>query len=125
AAATNGAADMRHAPDALLICNEHKAVPVREAVRCFEIISIALNEVRLAVTILVPQQRQISSSLFCNNDIVIGRNEQSAAMVQPRDKRRGCDCPAYGMSRDRLAATRSLFGGGRFSALMIKRLPNS
>src|SRR5262245_42094914 len=82
---------MRHAPDALLICNEHKAVPVREAVRCFEIISIALNEVRLAVTILVPQQRQISSSLFCNYDIVIGKNEQSAGVLQPRDKRRGCE----------------------------------
>jgi hypothetical protein len=45
AAATNGAADV--GPDAFLICNEHKAVPVREAVRCFEVIGIALNEVAL------------------------------------------------------------------------------
>src|SRR5215475_7010973 len=33
-----------------------------------------------------PQQRQISSPLLCNNDIVIGKNEQSARMLQPRDK---------------------------------------
>src|SRR5262245_61915705 len=71
---------MRHAPDALLICNEHKAVAVREAVRCFEIISIALNEVRLAVTILVPQQRQKSRPRLGNNDIVIGKNEPAARM---------------------------------------------
>src|SRR5262249_23640825 len=44
---TDCAANMWHAPDALLICNEHKAVPVREAVRCFEVVGIALDEVRL------------------------------------------------------------------------------
>jgi hypothetical protein len=27
-------------------------------------------------------------------------------------------CPAYGMTSERLAATASLFGGGKFSALM-------
>jgi hypothetical protein len=81
ATATDCAADMRHAPDALLICNEHKAVPVREAIRCLEVISITLNEVRLAVTILIPQQRQIPGPLLRNNDIVIGEDEQAARML--------------------------------------------
>src|SRR6516164_4149987 len=31
-------------------------------------------------------------------------------------------CPAYGMTRDRLAATGSLLGGRKFSALIRKRL---
>ena len=48
AAAAHCAADMRHAPDTLLIGNEHKAVPVGEAVRCLEVVSIALDEIRLA-----------------------------------------------------------------------------
>src|ERR1700730_18126278 len=82
---------MRHAPDALLICNEHKTIPVREAIRCLEVVSIAFDVIRLPITILVAQQRQISSSLFCNNDIVIGKNEQSAGMLQPRHKRLGCE----------------------------------
>src|ERR1700730_3684323 len=82
---------MRYAPDALLICDEHKTVPVREAIRCLEVVSIAFDEIRLPITILVPQQRQISSSLFCNNDIVIGKNEQSAGILQPRDKWRDCE----------------------------------
>jgi hypothetical protein len=34
-------------------------------------------------------------------------------------------CPAYGITRDRLAAIGPLFGGGRFSGFMRKRLPNS
>jgi hypothetical protein len=87
--ATDCAAYMRHAPDALLICNEHKAVPVRETIRCLEVVSIALDEVRLAITILIPQQRQMPGPLFRNNDIVIGQNEQSARMLQARDKWRG------------------------------------
>jgi hypothetical protein len=82
---------MRHAPDAHLIYNEHKAVPVGEAIRCLEVVSIALDKIRLAITILVAQQRQISGPLFCNNDIVIGKNEQSARMLQARDKCRGCE----------------------------------
>ena len=72
---------MRHAPDTLLIGNEHKAVPVGEAVRCLEVVSIALDEIRLAVTVLVPQQCQVSGPLFCNNDIIIGKNQQSARML--------------------------------------------
>jgi hypothetical protein len=42
------------------ICNQHKAFPVGEAIRGLEVVSIALDVVGLAVTILVPQQRQIS-----------------------------------------------------------------
>src|SRR6476659_2243195 len=51
------AAYMGHMPDALLICNKHKAIPVGEAIRGLEVVSVAFNVVRLAVTILVPQQR--------------------------------------------------------------------
>ena len=80
---------MRHAPDALLICNEHKAVSVGEAIRGLEVVSIALDVVRPAITILVPQQRQISGLLLSNNDIVIGKNKQSARMLQACDKWRG------------------------------------
>jgi len=72
ATGTQCAAYMRHAPYALLICDEHKAVPVREAIRGFEIVSIAFDVVRLAITILVPQQRQMPGLLLSNNDIVIG-----------------------------------------------------
>ena len=57
ATATDCAAYMRHAPDALLICNEHKAIPVGETIRCLEVVSIALNEVSFAIAILVSQQR--------------------------------------------------------------------
>jgi hypothetical protein len=91
ATSTDCAAHMRHAPDALLICNEHKTVPVREAVRCLEVVGIALDEVSLAIAILVPQERQISGPLFCDNDIVIGKNEQSTWMLEARDEWRGCE----------------------------------
>jgi hypothetical protein len=40
-----------------------------------------LNEVDLAVAILVPQQRQISGLLLGNDDVVVGKNEQSARML--------------------------------------------
>jgi hypothetical protein len=66
---------MRHAPDALLICDEHEAVPVREPIRCLEVVGIALDEVSLAVTVRVPQQRQMSRPLFCDDDIVVGKHE--------------------------------------------------
>src|SRR5438094_776404 len=82
---------MRHAPDALLVCNEHKAVPVGEAIRCLEVVGIAFDVIRLPITILVPQQRQVSGLLLRNNDIVIGKDEQSARMFQARDKWRGCE----------------------------------
>jgi hypothetical protein len=87
--ATDCAAYMRYAPDAVLICNEHKAFPVGQAIRGLEVVSIALDVVGLAVTILVAQQRQVPGPLFRNNDIVIGKNEQSARMLQARDKWRG------------------------------------
>src|SRR5207249_9049392 len=67
ATGTQCAADMRHTPDALLICNEHKAVPVGEAIRGLEVVSIAFDIVRLAITILVAQQRQRSGPLLRNN----------------------------------------------------------
>src|SRR5437588_8668175 len=82
------AAHMGHTPDALLICNKHKAVPVGEAVRGLEVVSVAFNVVRLAVTILVPQQRQISGLLLSNNHIVIRKDEQSARMLEAYDIRR-------------------------------------
>ena len=88
ATGTQCAAYMWHAPDALLICDEHKPVPVGEPIRGFEIVSIAFDEVRLAIAILIPQQRQMPGPLLRNNDIVIGEDEQSARMLQPRDKRR-------------------------------------
>jgi hypothetical protein len=123
---------MWYAPYALLICDENKPIPVGEAIRGFEIVSIAFDVVRLAITVLISQQRQMPGLLLRNNDIIIGEDEQSAGCSNPVTNgvavkpsiTRGV-CPAYGMSRDRLAATGSLFGGGRFSALMIKRLPNS
>src|SRR5262245_48922162 len=81
---------MRHTPDALLIRNENKAIPIGEAIRRLEVVSIAFDVVRLAITILVPQQRQMSGLLLRNNDIVIGKNEQSARVLQARDKWRSC-----------------------------------
>src|SRR6202048_5347796 len=80
---------MRDTPDALLICNEHKAVSVGEAIRGLEVVSVAFDVVRFPITILVPQQRQISGFLLSDNDIVIGKNEQSARMLEPYDKCRG------------------------------------
>src|SRR5262249_30757775 len=55
------------------------------------VVGIPFDEICLAVTIRVPQQRQISGPLFCNDDIVIGKHEQSARMLEPRDKCRGCE----------------------------------
>jgi len=43
----------------------------------------------------------------------------NGAMVKPSITRGVC--PAYGITRDRLAATGSLLGGGNFSALKRKR----
>ena len=80
---------MRDTPDAVLICNEHKAVPVGEAIRGLEVVSVAFDVVRFPITILVPQQRQISGFLLSDNDIVIGKNEQSARMLEPYHKCRG------------------------------------
>src|ERR1700757_2548772 len=77
---------MRHAPDALLICNQHKAVPVSEAIRRFEVVSVAFDVVRLAIAILVPQQCQMSRLLLRNNDIVVGKNQQSTRMLEANDK---------------------------------------
>src|SRR5207247_7308203 len=45
--------------------------------------SIALDKIRLAITILVAQQRQISGPLFCNTSHP-GRNSWEAAQVYPR-----------------------------------------
>src|SRR5262249_9723049 len=119
-------------PYALLICDELKSIPVGEAIRGFEIVSIAFDVVRLAITVLISQQRQMPGLLLRNNDISIGEDEQSARMLQARDKRRGGEALHHArhlscirLSRDRLAATGSLFGDGKFSALMRKRLPNS
>jgi len=89
ATATNCAADMRHAPDALLIRDEHKAVPVREAIGSLEVVGITLNEVGFAVPILVSQQRQMSGPLFRDDDIVVGKYEQSARVLQAGDECRG------------------------------------
>ena len=86
---THRAADVRHAPDSLLVCHEHKAVSVREAIGGLEVIGIALDEVGLAIPLLVPQQGQIAGPLFCDDDIVVGKNEQSTRMLQARDERRG------------------------------------
>src|SRR5262249_18839259 len=83
------AADMRHTPDAVLIRDENEALSMCKAVRCLQVVGIALNEVDLAVAILVPQQRQVSSLLLRNDDVVVGKNEQSARMLQARDKGRG------------------------------------
>src|SRR5262249_36178525 len=80
---------MWYAPYALLICDENKPIPVGEAIRRFEIVSIAFDVVRLAITVLISQQRQMPGLLFRNNDIIIGEDEQSARMLQARDKRRG------------------------------------
>jgi hypothetical protein len=72
---------MRHAPDAVLIRDQNEAVSVSKPVRRLEVVGIALNEVDLAVAILIPQQRQISGLLLGNDDVVIGKNEQSARML--------------------------------------------
>jgi len=88
---THRAADVRHAPDSLLVCHEHKAVSVREAIGGLEVIGIALDEVGLAIPVLVPQQGQIASPLFCDDDIVIGKNEQSTRMLQARNEWRDCE----------------------------------
>ena len=45
---------MRHTPDALLIRNENKAIPIGEAIRRLEVVSIAFDVIRLPITILVP-----------------------------------------------------------------------
>ena len=79
---------MRHPPDALLICNKHKAVPVGQAIRSFEVVGVPFDVVRLPVTILVPQQRQVSGLLLSNNDIVIGKSRRAARMLEPYDKGR-------------------------------------
>ena len=89
AAGAQRAGHMRHAPDAVLICNENEAVFVCKPVRCLEVVGKALDEVRLAVAILVPQQREISGLLLRNDDVVVGKNEQSPRMLEPGDKRRG------------------------------------
>src|SRR5262249_57459140 len=80
---------MWYAPYALLICDENKPIPVGEAIRGFEIVSIAFDVVRLAITVLISQQRQMPGLLLRNNDIIIGEDEQSARMLQARNKRRG------------------------------------
>src|SRR4051812_823584 len=82
---------MGHSPYTFLICNEHKSVSVGETIGGLEVVSIAFNEVGLAVTILIPQEREISGLLLCNNDIVVGQDEQSARVLQACDKRRNCE----------------------------------
>src|SRR5262249_44259648 len=86
---TQCAAYMWYAPYALLICDENKPIPVDEAIRGFEIVSIAFDVVCLAITVLISQQRQMPGLRFRNNDIIIGEDEQSARMLQARDKQRG------------------------------------
>ena len=72
-----------------MICNEHKAVTVCEAIRCVKVVGIALDVIRLAITILIAKQGQISGLLLSDNDIVVGKNKQSARMLQACDKRGG------------------------------------
>src|SRR5262249_58490686 len=82
---------MWYAPYALLICDENKPIPVGEAIRGFEIVSIAFDVVRLAITVLISQQRQMPGLLLRNNDIIIGEDEQSAGVLQPPGQRPGCE----------------------------------
>jgi hypothetical protein len=78
---TQCAAYMWYAPYALLICDENKPIPVGEAIRGFEIVSLAFDVVRFAITVLISQQRQMPGLLFRNNELIIGENEQSARML--------------------------------------------
>jgi len=83
------AADMRHAPDAVLIRHENKAVAIGKPVRRLEVVGKAFNEVHLPIAVLVPQQREISRLLLRDDDVVVGKHEQSPRMLEPGDERRG------------------------------------
>jgi hypothetical protein len=81
-----GTVDLTGAQRPLLASSEvevNKAFPVGEAIRGLEVVSIALDEIRLAITILVPQQRQIP--VFCSATMT--------SLLGSTSNRRGCSRP--------------------------------
>src|SRR5215213_3436823 len=80
--------DMRHFPDALLICDQHMALSPGEAVRRAEIVGIALDVIGFAVAVLISQQRQIAGLLFGHDHIIVWKHQKPPRMLESSDERR-------------------------------------
>ena len=131
-AGTQRAEPMRHLPDAVLVGDQHVVVPPGEAVGPVEVLDVALDPLGLAVAVLVAQQGEIAGALLGHQHVAVRQHQQAARMLQPGGEgvavkpsgTRGV-WPLYGTISERLVTIGPVFGGGRSSALTVKRRPIS
>src|SRR5262249_13078585 len=115
----------------VLVGDQHVAVAPGEAVGPGEAFGVALDPVGLAVAVLVAQQRQVAHPLLGDDHVTVRQHQQPARMARPvangvavkPSGTRGA-WPAYGTTSERAATTGPVRGGGRSSALTVKRWPS-
>ena len=80
---------MRHLPDAILVGDQHEAVPPSEPIGAVEALGMALNPVGLAVAVIVTQQREVAFALLGYDHVAVRQHQQAARMLEPgREDRR-------------------------------------
>ena len=90
AARAQGAHPVRHAPDPVLVDDEHIGVAPGETVGSVEAFRVALDPVGLAVAVLVAQQGEIAGPLLGDDDVAVGQDEKPPGIRQSgREGRRG------------------------------------
>ena len=61
---TQGTEPMRHLPNAILVGDQHKAIPPSKPIGAVEALGMALNPVGLAVTVIVTKEREVAFALL-------------------------------------------------------------